>query len=190
MRVAHAVPELHVIGGRSVLDDVESLELAVLVDDGFVECDRQPAGRSVITEKNIRNRSPSLLSGIPCVDDGGQILVCPIDGKGAAVHEDKSERFAETCKSFEKVFLRFRQAQVCPVTAGEAFQLDSHFLPLQLRGDSHDGDDLVRLPGNGKSFCRQIRRPCPAKSCHCISAVLKVLQPDVVFPSRRQLYGS
>ena len=61
------------------------------------------------------------------------VLLCPVDGEGAAVQQDDDDGLAGFGDGFEKLLLDVGQVDVGAVAAGEALGVDFHLFAFEAR---------------------------------------------------------
>ena len=101
----------------------------------------------------------------------------------AAAQGHNDDRLAGCTQRLQQVLLRCRKIDAGAVSAAKAFDLDRHLLALQLRRETHEGeDDIGRLRGRHGFIDLRLRRSLPVQG-HSASrhiARVAVLQPEVV----------
>jgi len=125
---------------------------------GFVEGDREAAGGIVIAGQHIGDCGAPFFAGIPRFQNGGGVIVGPVDGEGAAAREDDDERFACDRESFEELLLRGGESDICAIAAKESGIAVFGFFTLELRGNTDYGDNDIGFAGGVDSFLLEIRR--------------------------------
>src|SRR5580704_3905898 len=125
------------------------------VFDGGIECYGQAAGGVVVAEEYVRDGGSASLTRIPGFDDGGEMLVFPVDGDGAAIEHNQDDWFAGSDDGADQVLLDFGQVEAGAVAAFEAVDVDIHFFSLQSGGEAHTENDRIRLAGGGQGFGAQ-----------------------------------
>src|SRR4029077_5552134 len=151
-RVTQSMPEsverfASEVAIRTVLHGVV-FEVGQLLD-AFVEGDGQPSSRIVDSGQRLSDRGSAFFAGVPGIDDGVGMIVGPIHGQGAAVHEYNDKWFAGSLERSQQCLFFSRKIEAGAVTSAETGQLQLHFLALKLRGNAYDRDDRV-----GLSRCR------------------------------------
>ena len=75
------------------------------VVEAGVEGEGEAAGGIVPAAEGLGDGSATFFAGIPGFEDGGGVLLGPVDGDGAAVHEDNDEGFTCGCDGLEELLL-------------------------------------------------------------------------------------
>ena len=115
----------------------------------------QAAGGIVVAGEGFGDGGAAFFAGIPGFEDGGGVLLRPVDGEGAAVLQNDDERLAGGGDGFEKLLLRGGQVDAGAVAAGEAFEVDGHLLAFELGREADEGDGHVGLLCGGDGFVAQ-----------------------------------
>ena len=111
------------------------------------------------------------------------MLLRPVHGKSAAVHQHHDERLADCLHRFKQGFLRLRQIQAGAIAAFESRKIDLHLLAFQARRDADYGDHQIGPACIGQRIGQRIlreRRP-PDKLDRISIVGLEVLDLHRVF---------
>ncbi len=110
-----------------------------------IKRDRQATSRIDLARQHLRDGCPTFLTRIPCFDDGIRVLLRPIHGQRAAIHQHHNQRFTGGCKRLQHLLLRSGQFNAGAVAAVESFDVHRHLLPFQLRRKSNERHHHVCL---------------------------------------------
>jgi hypothetical protein len=104
----------------------------------------RPAG-IVLAAQRLSDCRSAFFAGIPCFENGVGMLVDPVDGQGAAIHENHGERLAGGCHGFDQFFFRLGKIDAGAISAEESRLGDRHLFAFKLTCDAHDGDDGIGI---------------------------------------------
>src|SRR6266446_482734 len=79
--------------------------------------DCQPAAGIVVAEEHVGHCLAAALAGFPSLDDGGNMICFPADGKWSAINKDQNRWRTCRLNRFDQVFLYTSQIQTCNVVA-------------------------------------------------------------------------
>ncbi len=96
-----------------------------------VEGEREAACGVVVAGESFGDGGAACFAGIPGFEDGGGVLLRPVDRERAAVLQHDDERLAGGSDCFEKLLLRGGQVDAGAVAAGEAFEVYGHLLAFE-----------------------------------------------------------
>ena len=108
------------------------------LSDRFRKGDRELSTGIIVAEEHLRHSRPRELSGKPTMNNGGDILVCPIDCRCTTIQQDKHYRLSRGIYSTQQLLLPSHQVKI----RARILLTNSLFTTSQ----DHDGD--IRLSGH------------------------------------------
>ncbi len=105
------------------------------IGDGSVKGDRQLAGRTGMSEQDVRHGSPAALARVPDLQDGRRPLFKSRETDCAAARVDHHDRFTDRSQGVKQGQLRFRQLDVPPIAAQIGVEGVS-LLPFDIRSQA------------------------------------------------------
>src|SRR6185437_10573606 len=112
-----------------------------------VEGEWEAAGRVVVAGEGFGDCGAAGFAGIPGFENGGGVLLRPVDSECAAVLQNDDERLAGGGDGFEKLLLHGGQLDAGTVAAGEAFEMHGHLFTFKGGSEADEGDGQVGLSG-------------------------------------------
>ena len=79
------------------------------------------------------------------LEDRRRVLLRPVDGEGAAIHEHYHERLAGSGERLKQLTLDGGQRDVSAVASAEALDVYRHFFAFEIGREADEGDDDIRL---------------------------------------------
>src|ERR1700739_4916554 len=101
------------------------------VFNGGIEGNGEAAGGVVVAEEDVCDGGSTGLARVPGFDDGGEVLVFPVDRYSAAVEQNQDDGFAGGGNGADQVLLDFGQVEAGAVAPFEAVDIHIHFFTLQ-----------------------------------------------------------
>ncbi len=120
------------------------LEVGQLVNI-LIERHGQTSRGIVLAAQRLGNSGSAFLAGVPSFDDGVGVLLLPVRGQSAAVHEHHNQGLAGRGHRLHQGLFRFGHLQVGAVSAEEAGLVDRHLFPFQTACDANDRDNDISI---------------------------------------------
>ncbi len=105
---------------------------------------------------------PPSTPGIPRGEDGGCVLVGPVQRDRGTRLQDDDQRLAGRGERLEQVLLRGWQIERGAIAAIEAADLDAHLLAFELWREPDECHDDVGLPGRAPRLRPAAPAPAPS----------------------------
>ncbi len=115
--------------------------------DRLVKCEGQFAAGIEISEQHVGDGVATLLAKEPGFDDGGDVLIHPVNGQSAAIHQHTHGFGIRFHDFFYQFFLHARQIQIRAIYA----------LVLNIEIRAQDHDDHVCLLGHVRRGAELLR---------------------------------
>src|SRR5208283_2844084 len=96
----------------------------------LVECNRQAAGGTEVAGERLGKCGAAFLARIPSLDNCRHMLVGPVYGEGAAIHEQQNCGLPGGMHAFQKLLLRGGQINPRTVATAKTLRVDLHFFAL------------------------------------------------------------
>ena len=124
----------------------------------IVEGNRQLSGGIGLSEEDVGQRFSTPLPGIPCLNNGGNLVLVGAQIQSASAVDDQHHRFPQGDDALDQNLLRLRQQQVLLVAGGKGVALVP-LLALQALIQTHAQNDHIRILYHGLRLAQKSSRP-------------------------------